>query len=135
MGRFSRRLGPPFYANQIGTNETLQREENNVGYGMPVLWHFELAYEYDAVTYAPKDKVREWEILIQFEITGLSARGNIDLGIYRSLAVALMKRRGGHRTGRDQCCQIGFGDIRSSRRWKTFGFGADAQGRYGSVRA
>lgn len=33
---------------------------------------FELAYEYDMVTYAPKDRVRDWEVLIQFEITGLS---------------------------------------------------------------
>ncbi len=32
---------------------------------------FELAYEYDMVTYAPKDKVREWEVLVEFEITGL----------------------------------------------------------------
>ena len=32
---------------------------------------FELAYEYDMVTYAPKDRTREWEVLIQFEITGL----------------------------------------------------------------
>ena len=32
---------------------------------------FELAYEFDMVTYAPKDRTREWEVLIQFEITGL----------------------------------------------------------------
>ena len=32
---------------------------------------FELAYEYNMVTYAPKDRTREWEVLIQFEITGL----------------------------------------------------------------
>lgn len=63
-------FAPPFTANQIGTNETLQREENNIGYGMPIR-QFELAYEYDMVTYAPKDRVREWEVLIQFEITGL----------------------------------------------------------------
>ena len=35
------------------------------------LRQFELAYEYDMVTYAPKDRAREWEVLIQFEITGL----------------------------------------------------------------
>lgn len=63
-------FAPPFTANQIGTNKTLQREENAVGYGMP-LRQFELAYECDMVTYAPKDRVREWEVLIQFEITGL----------------------------------------------------------------
>ena len=32
---------------------------------------FELAYEFDSVTYAPGRKVWEWEVLIQFEITGL----------------------------------------------------------------
>ena len=63
-------FAPPFTTKEIGVNETLQREENNNGYGMP-LRQFELAYEYDMVTYAPKDSVREWEVLIQFEITGL----------------------------------------------------------------
>ena len=63
-------FAPPFTANQIGTNETLQREEDNIGYGMPIR-QFELAYEYDMVTYAPKDRARGWEVLIQFEITGL----------------------------------------------------------------
>ena len=37
---------------------------------MPIR-QFELAYEYNMVTYAPKDRAREWEVLIQFEITGL----------------------------------------------------------------
>lgn len=32
---------------------------------------FELAYEFDAVTFAPKDRIREWEVLIEFEIIGL----------------------------------------------------------------
>ena len=41
-----------------------------MGYGMPIR-QFQLAYEYDMVTFAPKDRVREWEVLIQFEITGL----------------------------------------------------------------
>ena len=63
-------FAPPFTANQIGTNQTLQREEDVVGYGMP-LRQFEVAYEYDMVTYAPKDRAREWEVLIQFKITGL----------------------------------------------------------------
>ena len=63
-------FAPPFTANQIGINETLQREENNIGYGMPIR-QFELAYEYDMVTYAPKDRAREWEDLLQFEITRL----------------------------------------------------------------
>ena len=63
-------FAPPFTANQIGKNETLQREENDIGYGMPIR-QFELAYEYDMVTYAPKDRAREWEVFIQFEITGL----------------------------------------------------------------
>ena len=63
-------FAPPFFANQIGTNQTLQREENDFGYGMPIR-QFDLAYEYDMVTYAPKDRAREWEVLIQFEITGL----------------------------------------------------------------
>ena len=61
---------PPFVANQIGVNETLQREENNNGYGMPVR-QFELAYEFNAVTYAPGREVWKWEAFIEFEITGL----------------------------------------------------------------
>lgn len=32
---------------------------------------FEVAYEYDMVTYAPKDRPWEWEVLIELEITGL----------------------------------------------------------------
>ncbi len=63
-------FAPPFTANQMGANETLQREENNSRWGIPIR-QFELAYEYDAVTYAPKDRVREWKVLIEFEITGL----------------------------------------------------------------
>lgn len=63
-------FAPPFTANQIGVNETLEQEENNNGWGIPVR-QFELAYEFDVVTYAPKDKVREWEVLIEFQITGL----------------------------------------------------------------
>ena len=51
-------------------NKALQREENDIGYGMPIR-QFELAYEYDMVTYAPRDRAQEWEVLIQFEITGL----------------------------------------------------------------
>ena len=61
---------PPFVANQIGVNGTLQREENNNGYGMPVR-QFELAYEFNAVTYAPGREVWKWEAFIEFEITGL----------------------------------------------------------------
>ena len=61
---------PPFVANQIGVNETLQREENNNGYGMPVR-QFELAYKFNAVTYAPGREVWKWEAFIEFEITGL----------------------------------------------------------------
>lgn len=63
-------FAPPFTANQIGTNTTLEREENKNGWGVP-LRQFELAYEFDAVSYAPKDRVWEWEVLIEFEITGL----------------------------------------------------------------
>lgn len=63
-------FAPPFTANQIGVNETLEQEENKNGWGIPVR-QFELAYEFDVVTYAPKDKVREWEVLIEFQITGL----------------------------------------------------------------
>lgn len=63
-------FAPPFTANQIGVNTTLQQEEDNNGYGMPIR-QFELAYEFDMVTYAPKDRVWEWEVLIQFDITGL----------------------------------------------------------------
>ena len=73
-------FAPPFTANQIGKNESLQREENNVGYGMPIR-QFELAYEYDMVTYAPKDRAREWEVLIQFEITGLRHEGHRPMDI------------------------------------------------------
>ena len=58
-------FAPPFMADQIGTNKTSRQRD----------WlftqEFELAYEYDMVTYAPKDRVREWEVLIEFEITGL----------------------------------------------------------------
>ena len=61
---------PPFVANQIGVNETLQQEENNNGYGMP-LRQFELAYEFNEVAYAPGREVWKWEAFIEFEITGL----------------------------------------------------------------
>lgn len=61
---------PPFTANQIGINSTLQQEENNKRDGVSV-HEFELAYEFNLVTYAPKDRLREWEILIEFKITGL----------------------------------------------------------------
>lgn len=63
-------FAPPFIANQIGINATLQQEENNSGHGVSVR-QFELAYEFEVVTYAPKDRVQEWEVLIEFEITGL----------------------------------------------------------------
>lgn len=63
-----RPFAPPFTANQIGLNRSLQLEENR--YGIPIR-QFELAYKFEAVTYAPKDRVQEWEALIEFEITGL----------------------------------------------------------------
>ena len=41
------------------------------------LREFELAYECDTVTYAPKDKMWEWEVLIQFEITGIRHKAHV----------------------------------------------------------
>lgn len=63
---------PNFTANQTGTNETLQREENGIGYGMPIR-QFELAYDCNVIRYTPGpyDRVPEWQVLIQFDITGL----------------------------------------------------------------
>ena len=63
-------FAPPFTANQIGANATLRREENQNRHGIPTR-QFELAYAYDVVTYAPRDRVREWQAFIEFEITGL----------------------------------------------------------------
>lgn len=76
---------PPFTANQDGTNATLQQEENNNGWGMPTR-QFELAYEFDMVTYAPKDRVWEWEVFIEFEITGLRHEEHVpkDIPFYGS---------------------------------------------------
>ena len=65
-----RPFAPPFTANQVAVNATLQQKEENNKYGFPIR-QFELAYEFDAVIYAPKDRVQEWEVLIDFEITGL----------------------------------------------------------------
>ena len=59
-------FAPPFTAAQHGVNKTAVQKEDE-----SFIREFELAYEYDMVTYAPKDRVREWEVLIQFEITGL----------------------------------------------------------------
>lgn len=61
---------PDFTANQIGVNQTLQQVEHNNGYGVPIR-QFELAYEFDKVAYAPKDRIPEWEALIEFYIIGL----------------------------------------------------------------
>ena len=61
---------PPFAANQIGANATMQQEENQGGWGIPVR-QFELAYEFNSVAYAPTEPVWEREVLIEFEITGL----------------------------------------------------------------
>ena len=58
-------FAPPFVAEQIDTNKTARQQDRLF------IREFELAYEYDMVTYAPKDRVREWEVLIEFEITGL----------------------------------------------------------------
>ena len=61
---------PPFAANQIGANATLQQEENQIRWGIPIR-QFELAYEFTSVTHAPTEPVWEREVLIEFEITGL----------------------------------------------------------------
>lgn len=61
---------PPFTANQVGANKTLQQQENQSRWGIPIR-QFELAYEFDLVSYAPKDRPLEWEVFVEFEITGL----------------------------------------------------------------
>ena len=58
-------FAPPFMADQIDTDKTSRQQDRLV------TRDFQLAYEYDMVTYAPKNRVQEWEVLIEFEITGL----------------------------------------------------------------
>ena len=84
---------PPFVANQIGANETLQQEENNNGYGMP-LRQFELAYEFNAVTYAPGREVWKWEAFIEFEITGLRHEEHLPKDIPFSSSTSYPEKEG-----------------------------------------
>lgn len=64
------RQAPPFTANEVDVNKTLEKQEEKNGYGAPIR-QFELASEFHTVTYAPKGKVWKQEVFIKFEITGL----------------------------------------------------------------
>ena len=86
-------FAPPFVANQIGVNGTLQREENDNGYGMP-LRQFELAYEFYAVTYAPGREVWKWEAFIEFEITGLRHEEHVPKDIPFSSSTSYSEKEG-----------------------------------------
>ena len=86
-------FAPPFVANQIGVNGTLKWEENNNGYGMP-LRQFELAYEFNAVTYAPGREVWKWEAFIEFEITGLRHEEHVPKDISFSSSTSYPEKEG-----------------------------------------
>ena len=86
-------FAPPFIANQVGVNGTLQREVNNNGYGLP-LRQFELAYEYNAVTYAPGREVWKWEAFIEFEITGLRHEEHLPKDIPFSSSTSYPEKEG-----------------------------------------